>query len=95
MRTMHRRHFLSTAMLAPTGAALFVHGDVAWAQQVSDKPKVKLSEALPALSQDVERMSQDVKEQTGVELSTEQKNKMVNALLSQMNAEGTYDFVDP
>ena len=81
-------------MLLPGASALFVHGYVVQAQQ-SDKPKVKLSETMSALRHDVEQMSQAVKERTGVELSTEQENKMVDAMLFQMKAEGTYDFVDP
>jgi hypothetical protein len=93
---IHRRHFLCAIATPPLAAvALFVPTEGALAQQMSDKPTVKLSEVMPALTLDVEQMAQDVKERTGIELSTDQKTKMLNAMLTQMKAQDTYVFVDP
>jgi len=56
---------------------------------------VKLSEARPAVKHYVEQMSLAAKKGFGIELSKEQQNKMVNDILSRMEAQDTYDFVDP
>ena len=95
MTIMHRRHFLGAATLLLAAGGPFVPADVALAQQMSAKPEVKLSEATPAVVDYVDKMSRVVKEDFGVELSTEQKAEMVNHILSRMKDQDTYAFVDP
>jgi hypothetical protein len=93
---MHRRLFLRVVATLPLATpVLFGPTDGALAQQMSDKPKVKLSELMPALTLDVEQMARTAKERTGIQLTEDQKAKMVNAMLAEMKAQGTYDFVDP
>jgi hypothetical protein len=89
---MHRRDFLRKLLLA---AALSAPADVALAQQTPNKPQVKLSEMRPAVMAYVERMSQSAKEQFWVEFSKEKKIEMVNVILSEMEAQGIYAFIDP
>jgi hypothetical protein len=95
MTMMHRRHFLGATTLLVAAGVPFVAADVALAQQKSAKPEVKISEAKPVIIQYVEKMSQAAKDDLGVELSPQQKTEMVNAILSNMQAQGSYAFVDP
>ena len=95
MTMMHRRIVLYGATIM--SAALFtpVPVDIARAQQGSRKPEVKLSEVRPMVVQRVKEISRAAEESTGHELSSEEQNEMVNFILSQMAAQGTYAFVDP
>jgi hypothetical protein len=61
----------------------------------ADKPQVKISEARPLIGRYVDKMAQDSKELLRIELSEAQKKEMVEAILSKMETQGTYDFVDP
>jgi hypothetical protein len=96
MTMMHRRIVLYGATIL--SAALFMHVpsvNVARAQQESRKPEVKLSEAKLMVAQHVKEISLAAKESNGRELSAEEQSEMVNFILSQMAAQGTYAFVDP
>jgi hypothetical protein len=95
MTMIYRRHFLRATTLLLAARALGAPADMALAQQLSDKPLVKRSEARPMILKYIEKMSQDAKEHTGVELSQKQKNDLVNDILSKMEAQGTYAFIDP
>jgi 2-phosphoglycerate kinase len=77
-------------MLMFTGEALSVS---ARAQQ-TNKPTVKLSEVKQRVKELVDNLSRDAKEH-GVEVSEDQKNEMVNNILSKMRDQGTYAFIDP
>lgn len=74
-------------MLAPV--------DVARAQQNSDKTKLKLSEVRAAATEYVNSVSAHAKENMGVELSAEQKAVMINNIISGIETQGTYVFIDP
>jgi hypothetical protein len=95
MRKMHRRHFVRATMPSLAALALTLSANVAPAQQMPNKPQVRLSEMRPAVMEYVERMSKSAKEQIGIEFSKEKKIEMVNIILSDMEAQGIYDFVDP
>jgi hypothetical protein len=60
-----------------------------------EQTQVKISEAKPLIVHYVDKMAQDSKELLGIELSEAQKTEMVEAILSKMKTQGTYDFVDP
>jgi hypothetical protein len=62
---------------------------------VTRPPEVKISEVKPVIMLYVEKMSQATKARIGVELNKEQKTKMVESILSRMEAQDIYDFVDP
>ena len=76
-----------------TAGAMSVPADVALAQQISNKPKAHLSGARSVIIQYVEKKSQAAKERTGVEFSAEQKIKMVDAIISKMETQKTYNFI--
>ena len=95
MRKMRRRQFLGAAMLPLGALSLYLPANIALGQQMSGKPQVKLSEMRPSVKEYVERMAQTTKEQTGIELSKEKQAEIVNIILSKMETQGTYDFVDP
>jgi hypothetical protein len=82
-------------MLLLAAQSLCVPADVALAQQRPGRAEVKLSEAKPLVKQYVESISKAAKEHTGIEFSEEQKTEMVNTILSKMEVQGTYAFIDP
>jgi hypothetical protein len=95
MTMMHRRHFLGATTLLLEAAGLFVPAYAASAQQMPTKPEVKISEAKPLIMKYVDEMSQAAKNDLGIKLSEAQKVEMVDAILSNMRARESYDFVDP
>ncbi|MGH6857529.1 MAG: hypothetical protein ACRECP_07805 [Methylocella sp.] len=98
MTMIHRRHFLrrATLLLAVAAPALSTPANVALAQQQTPgKAILKRSEARTVVTQYVEKMAQDAKERMGVDLSSEQKNKMVSDILWDMETTGIYTLVDP
>ena len=58
-----------------------------------DKPTVNLSEAESAVRESVEEIARATKESLGVEISAEQKARMVNSSLCRMAAQSVYEFV--
>lgn len=92
--TMRRRQFIGFI----TTSTAFIIAEFlvsAFAQEFPNKPYVKRSEIKPAINEYVEKISQSRKEHIGVELSKEQKATMANEILSKMELEGSYYYVDP
>jgi hypothetical protein len=58
------------------------------------KPQIKLSELRPALRLYVEDVSHSAREHGMEELSQEQKNKLIETIIADMEAQGTYEFVE-
>jgi hypothetical protein len=92
IKMMQRRYFLCASTLLLTGVILSVPAVVALAQQMSDKPKVKLSQVRIKVWELVENLSRDAKEH-GVVVSEEQKIEMVDDIVSKMEAQGAYAFI--
>lgn len=96
MTPIKRRHFFGAATLLLAAPMLSCISDnIALAQQILHKPEVKLSQAKPLVVQHVDNMSLVMKEHFGSELTSKQKDEMVDAILSNMKEQGTYEFVDP
>jgi hypothetical protein len=70
---------LATAVMAQEGA----------------KPEVKWSEAKPIIKEYVEKMSAASKQSTGIEFTAEQKSQLVDSIMSRMEAQHIYAFIDP
>ena len=70
-------------------SALSVPTNVALAQQIL---KVHLSGVRSMVTRYVENESQAAKESTGVEFSEKQKIEMMDAIISEMASQGTYNF---
>lgn len=62
--------------------------------QEGAKPEVKWSEAKPIIKEYVEKMSAASKQSTGIEFS-EQKSQLVDSIMSRMEAQHIYAFIDP
>lgn len=90
-----RRELSYAIMLLLMARASLVPIGVARAQQDSDKPKLKLSEVREAARAYVDGVSNYAKETMGVEFSAEQKRVMVNNIISGIEIQGTYAFIDP
>jgi hypothetical protein len=92
---MYRRQFLCFATLLLTARATLMPAGVALAQQKPDKPELKRSEVWKAAERYVSDVSKHAKESMGVELSDEQKQNMIDNIISGIYAQGTYAVVDP
>jgi hypothetical protein len=68
---------------------------VALAQQTSGRPELKRTEVWKAAERYVKDVSTHAKESMGVELSDEQKQHMIDNIISGIYAQGTYAVVDP
>jgi hypothetical protein len=86
-----RRFFLGAATLLLAAGALCVPADLALAQQVPDKPQVKLSDVRPAVMELVENISRS----SGRTFSLEQKTRMANLILAEMQAHGICTLIEP
>ena len=75
---MHRRHILLVATLLLEVLGLSVPADIALAQQMREKPQLKLSEVKPMITEYVDKMSRASKKRTGLEFSEEQKIELVD-----------------
>jgi hypothetical protein len=62
--------------------------------QEGAKPEVKWSEAKPIIKEYVEKMSAASKQSTGIEFP-EQKSQLVDSIMSRMEAQHIYAFIDP
>ena len=60
----------------------------------AEKPQLKLSEVRPRIERLVEEISQDAKEHGIGEPNREDKSKLVESIIANMKARGTYDFVE-
>lgn len=58
-------------------------------------PEVKRSEAKPLIREYVEKLSENKKKYTGIELSVFEKKKLENEILQRMEQAGVYNFWDP
>jgi len=61
---------------------------------LDDRPQIKLSEARTNVRKFVEEIDADAQARGLEALSEEDKNEMVEALLRNMKAQGSYNFVD-
>lgn len=95
MTMMYRRQFLYSAQLLLTALATFIPGGIVLAQQTSAKPELKRTEVWKAAERYVSDVSKHAKESMGVELSDEQKQNMIDNIISGIYAQGTYAVVDP
>jgi hypothetical protein len=95
MTMMYRRQFLCAATLVSVAGAMLVPAGVALAQPKSDKPELKRSEVMTAAEEYVKSVSRHAKESMGVELSEAQKRVMIDNIITGINNQGTYNFVDP
>jgi hypothetical protein len=92
MLTRPRRLFRGALALLVETLGLLLHSD---AQQLWEKPQIKLSEVRPLIRHYVDDMAKDA-EKSGIEvISEENRAKMVEIIISEMKAQGTYDFVEP
>jgi hypothetical protein len=92
---MYRRQFLCSATFLLTALAAFMPAGIALAQQQSGKPELKRSEVWKAAERYVKDVSKHAKESMGIELSEEQKQVMIDDIISGIRAQGTYAFIDP
>jgi hypothetical protein len=81
------RYFAVTLLLAALTVSLPTN--VALAQQIL---KVHFSGVRSTATRYVEKESEAVKERTGVEFSAKQKTEMMDAIISEMASQGTYNF---
>jgi hypothetical protein len=95
MTMMYRREFLCSAPLLLTALATFMPAGVTVAQQWNGKPELKRSEVWKAAERYVKDVSEHAKESMGVDLSDEQKQNMIDNIISGIYAQGTYAVVDP
>jgi hypothetical protein len=58
-------------------------------------PEVKRSEAKPLIREYIEKLSENRKKYTGVELSIFEKRKLENEVMMRMEEAGVYNFWDP
>ena len=89
---MCRRELIRSAAMLPVATLrLFAHADLGLAQQTSSKPDVKLSEVRPVISQFVKEVS----DLSGRNLSPADKSKLESDILTKIQDQRIYNFVDP
>lgn len=89
---MCRRELIRSAAMLPVATlGMFAHADIVLAQQTSNKPDVKLSEVRPVISQFVKEVS----ELSGRKLSQADKSKLESDILTKIQDQRIYNFVDP
>jgi hypothetical protein len=96
MSTLTRRSFLTIA--ASVGTLLLSLPNIGRGQpSVSGKPEIMRSKAKSRIIEQVEKISESAKMNLGYELTPEEKNKLANNLLRELETEtaGTYVFIDP
>jgi hypothetical protein len=90
MTNINRRHLARVGLVFP-----FAMLATALRAQESGKPEVKWSEAKPIIKEYVEKMSAASKQSSGVEFTAEQKAKLVDSIMADMEAQHIYAFIDP
>jgi hypothetical protein len=99
MSTLTRRSFLTITV--SVGTLLLSIPNIGRGQQgqlsVSGKPEIMRSKAKSRIREQVEKISESSKMNLGYELTPEEKNKLANNLLRELETEtaSTYVFIDP
>jgi hypothetical protein len=89
MADISRRHLTQLGFFLPLAVLSSAKANDA------TKPEVKWSQAKPIILEYVEKMAEDSKASTGVELTSEQKAQLVDSVVRNMEAQHIYNFVDP
>jgi hypothetical protein len=58
-------------------------------------PEIKRSEAKPIIREYIEKLSENKRKYTGIELSVFEKRKLENEIMQRMEQSGVYNFWDP